>query len=273
MSEAFLKKFHRAKPSCTSRNFTMAKNSKGQTSYHSIVETLQAHRSEGPILDLACGDGFLLEKLVDAGWSTSQLFGLDMSEEELRVAKSRPVLSGVDLQLGNARQLPYGSQKFSAVSCHLALMLMPNVAEVILEISRVLKKKGVFVAIVSKSLLPSRPVQFYRDHLNELLHQEGQDSLGALGDPAVNEESGLHSLFSENMNFSRLELSDEMVELRGSPTQLADSMLELYGHFMLSETGQIELHRRLCDEWNQIESDHEQLSYQIGLRKIVAFNF
>jgi SAM-dependent methyltransferase len=136
-TEIFLKAFHAQKPGCTPRSMAEGKTSRGCSSYEEILDELKTARISGPILDLACGDGFLLSLAKNRGWKPEKLFGLDLSEGELALAKKNPNLSDVSLQLGNARALPFPDAHFEAVICHMAFMLMPEVHEIVRELHRV----------------------------------------------------------------------------------------------------------------------------------------
>jgi ubiquinone/menaquinone biosynthesis C-methylase UbiE len=96
-----------------------------------------------PVLDLACGDGYLLGL---PGWG-SRCLGADRSLAELRAARRRlrPVFPLVQ---GDAAQLPFAAASLSAVSCHYALMLLQPLEEVLAELSRVLQSGGLFVAVI-----------------------------------------------------------------------------------------------------------------------------
>src|SRR5688572_16465312 len=96
----------------------------GVSSYELL--SLEA-RSEGTLLDLACGEGYLLF-LLENQLSQLNLIGLDMSASELRLAK-RAVKA--KLLHGNARKIPLSSGSVDQVLSHMALMLMPDVDEVL----------------------------------------------------------------------------------------------------------------------------------------------
>ncbi|RJO62667.1 MAG: class I SAM-dependent methyltransferase [Dehalococcoidia bacterium] len=67
---------------------------------------------QGKILDVGCGDGLLLERLVAPG---RELHGIDMSADEVKKAKTRVPQAAVSS--GDVRDLPHPSDSFDYVVC------------------------------------------------------------------------------------------------------------------------------------------------------------
>ena len=130
------------------------------SSYHALLSallsalqaTLQAAAlPPGPVLDLACGDGHLLQLLRATG---RPLLGVDLSAGELAAARTRlgdaSKLWGDSVLLHQARAqaLPLADASVAAITCHMALMLMAEPAAVVTELRRVLKPGGRLLAVV-----------------------------------------------------------------------------------------------------------------------------
>ena len=101
------------------------------------------------ILDLACGSGVLLEYCKKRFPVTLRLCGVDMNDNELRLARSR--LLNKDINFFNAKAQELNFIKDSSkdvIFCHWALTLMDPVVPVLKTIKRILKNNGVFSAIV-----------------------------------------------------------------------------------------------------------------------------
>jgi len=99
---------------------------------------------EKTALEVGCGGGVLTEEIARMGFAT---FGIDPSEESLRVAINHSKLSGLDISYnaGLGEALPYRDGIYDVVFCCDVLEHVRDLPGVISEISRVLKKGGIFV--------------------------------------------------------------------------------------------------------------------------------
>jgi SAM-dependent methyltransferase len=98
------------------------------------------------LLDVGCGRGPLLEAMIERGATRAHLHGVDLLEDAVAAARRR--LPGVDLQVADARALPYPSASMDAVvlSTVLSSILDPsNRARVATEAARVLRPGGCIV--------------------------------------------------------------------------------------------------------------------------------
>jgi SAM-dependent methyltransferase len=106
------------------------------------------------VLDVACGDGYLLEHLAARSPASVALHGVDLSAGELQAAQRR--LDGrANLRLARAQALPHADGQFDMVLCHMALMLIVPLDKVVREMGRVLKRGGRLAAVVGAPSSPS----------------------------------------------------------------------------------------------------------------------
>ena len=103
-----------------------------------VLEWLAAQPGER-ILDLGCGDGQLTQRIAATG---AIIAGVDASPEMLAAARSR----GIDAHEGRAELLPFADRSFDAVFSNAALHWVHGQDEMMLEVQRVLKPGGRFVA-------------------------------------------------------------------------------------------------------------------------------
>jgi len=94
-------------------------------------------------LDVGCGTGALLESLSRAV-PQAQFAGVDLSEEMLRVARSR-LPSTVNLTRARAEMLPFGEATFDFVFSTNAFHFIRNPLASLREMGRVLKPAGTLV--------------------------------------------------------------------------------------------------------------------------------
>lgn len=94
------------------------------------------------VLDIGCGGGFLSNALAKQNLKVT---GIDLSAESLKVAKAHDETNTVNYQVANAYELPFEDQSFDIITAMDFLEHVDKPAEIILELSRVLKPKGLFI--------------------------------------------------------------------------------------------------------------------------------
>lgn len=137
-AEPWLADWHNRHPGATSVAF-----SRGTPSTYDALAGLCAQGDT--VLDLACGDGWLLERMVRR--AVRRAVGIDLSSGELAAAKHR-LGARVELVEGRVHALPFADACFDVVTCHMALMLFDPVAGAVKEVRRVLRNGGQFGVIV-----------------------------------------------------------------------------------------------------------------------------
>jgi SAM-dependent methyltransferase len=158
-TERFLRDFHDRLPGGSTRAFAGVPVADGQglahaDTYQALVQRLQdGDTPAGPVLDLACGDGHLLDLLRAAGHT---VHGVDASSGELAAARTR-LGPAVPLHQARAQALPLADGSLAAVTCHMALMLMDDPATVLAELRRVLQPGGRLLAVVPQPRAPGAP--------------------------------------------------------------------------------------------------------------------
>lgn len=127
--------------------FDMRKYKTGLTYfYNELTETpttlkLLGNVKRKKILDLGCGPGFYLKKLKKKG---AKIKGIDLSKELIRIAKQEN--PDIEIKQGDiTKKLPYKNSEFDAVISPLVLGHIRNWNNVLKEVKRILKNKGVFV--------------------------------------------------------------------------------------------------------------------------------
>ncbi len=100
-----------------------------------------------PVLDVGCGDGFFAKLAfgkVDVG--------LDVGSSEMDEAKRWKVYGVITEYDG--RKIPYKDGYFSTVVCNSTFEHIPNIQEVLPEVSRVTKKGGMLYFTVPTNIWP-----------------------------------------------------------------------------------------------------------------------
>ncbi len=216
-AERWLTDWHDRHPGATSRALARGRPS----TYDRLASFVQPGQS---VLDLACGDGFLLERLHAHG--AGAITGVDMSPGELASARRR-LGDQVTLVEARAQSLPFPDATFDLVTCHMALMLMRPVAEVVAEVRRVLRPNGRFAAILS-SFRSTDPTDAWV-RVTELLRKT-QPQGPAIGDPCTRDAAGLTQLLAA---YSDVHVEPFTSDLSGTPDEIWALFSEIYPFEMI----------------------------------------
>jgi ubiquinone/menaquinone biosynthesis C-methylase UbiE len=98
----------------------------------------------GRCLDLCCGTGTHLEALCALGWRVT---GVDISVDQLRIARQRAAGLPVELVQGDAERLPFDDELFDAVVSMFSHTDVDDFSAVLREAARVLRPEGVLVYV------------------------------------------------------------------------------------------------------------------------------
>jgi len=100
-----------------------------------------------PLLDIGCGPGRLLNKLLLAGYTN--LSGIDITRRGLQLAKSKVFSSGMDSSVSFAEALaeflPFADNSFNSITISGVLHHMEKPEVVLNEAARVLKNNGTLI--------------------------------------------------------------------------------------------------------------------------------
>ena len=241
--DTFLKDFHNRKPAVTSRALgALPMLFRGQafpSSYHVLAAAIPPSGRPADVLDLACGDGFLLSLLASRGGSVFRLLGLDQSAAELDAAAAR-LGPTVSLHKGAAQQLPFESHSLDGVLCHMALMLMDDIESVLREIHRVLKPAGVLAAIVGTVSRKTIALQIYGEAISRYPVRTEYSGI-RFGDPRWRELDGIHDMLARDF---RDVVTDELTTVQWlKPDELWDWFLDMYDLALRTETHQELIHQ------------------------------
>jgi SAM-dependent methyltransferase len=104
--------------------------------------------ADARVLDVGCGSGWATRLL--AGYATNgQVTGIDISDEMIRVAReSSSAVPNVDYEVAGADELPFTDNEFTHAFSMESLYYYSDIPKALAEIHRVLRPRGLFVAVV-----------------------------------------------------------------------------------------------------------------------------
>ena len=117
------------------------------------------------ILDLGCGTGALL-KILEDRFPSSELTGIDLTEEMLAVAKQK-LSDNVELLLGSATNLPFDSKSFDWILMSNVIGHLSDKKAALKEVHRVLKNPGkIVITDWTRDFQTMNLVHFYTKLIN-----------------------------------------------------------------------------------------------------------
>jgi SAM-dependent methyltransferase len=265
---AFLREWHARYPGAASSAFGYGRAEGGEgSSYDLLVDDAAAVEHLTTAVDLACGDGHLVE-LLARRLPTGQIIGVDMAPEELDVARHRSLLENVRLINARAEALPLPDASADAVVCHMALMLFDDARSVVNELARVIRPGGIFAAVLGPAPGNSEFVARFGALLREA---EAAEQLPPLhvGDSMTFAEDSLRAIFASDA-WNSVRIEQFALRFEGSDDQIQATLLAMYNVARLSDDGRAKLEQRLEDEMLERRQTDQPTECVLSLRHLVA---
>ncbi|MEM9385487.1 MAG: class I SAM-dependent methyltransferase [Pseudomonadota bacterium] len=213
---------HRRNAGFTETCAWASRDVRGRNSYQWLAELIEPQRHTH-VLDLACGSGRLSALCHEQHGDAVCLVGVDMSEDELALARARLRHAQVTLHQGLAQDLHVlQDESVDVALCHWALTLMDPVGPVLAEVARVLRPGGVFGAIVDGDMRRSPSYEAIHQLIYDAVCDEypGYGEFD-LGDARVRSTAALSALASEYFDGCPVQVEPGLVHLDAPPGELA----------------------------------------------------
>jgi ubiquinone/menaquinone biosynthesis C-methylase UbiE len=267
----YLVQAHKKNPSMTPQAFFPFKSAEGFTSYEILANKVKSH-NEVPksILDLACGDGFLINFILQQCSHNTTVHALDMSDAELEIAKTNfQKNENVEIQKGLAQNLPFIDNSIDLILCHMAFMLMLPIEDVIKQIHRVLSPGGIFSAVISNVKEFSgfyKEIQMItKDYIQSRYPVYYQTSTGEV---KLNTIEGIKELFSTQLGFeSEIDVYDYQLVFKANPEQVWNFMKTKYFISSLSHEEMLELKNEIINHSHKKMGDYGTVDLVYPMRQ------
>ena len=263
----FLRAWHARYPGRASAIFRYnSVEGDGRSSYALLVDDVAALPEVRTVVDLACGDGYLVALLAQR-FHGAEIVGIDMSHEELKLARRRNVGANVRFVAARAEKIPLAVASVDAVVSHMAMMLFDDARASVREVARVLRPGGLFAAALGPAPGSSELAKSFGGFLREAEAKEKLPEL-RLGDGATHAQDSLLELFGSDAWNARAE--ELRLRFDGTDEQIQEVLLGMYDVARLSEGTQAELAARLSAEILERRKAGRPAECALGMRHVVA---
>jgi SAM-dependent methyltransferase len=270
-AESYLLDYHQRLAGVTARCFARTPVGRGGETFPSTYALLEATvpREARPltVLDVACGDGYLLELLAARRQPGLSLVGLDMSAHELDAARVR-LGTAATLHLGRAQALPLAEGSVDVALSHLALMLMEDVERVLAELRRVLKPGGTVSFVVNGDMARGDAMEVFVGLLRPLLASEAVPP-APLGDARVRTVEGLQALLG-GAGFMDLRLHPLSIQGDGEPRTVWEALRMTYDVDRLSPAALKSLEASFLQAVEPLRRADGCIPLRWGMRQVMA---
>jgi SAM-dependent methyltransferase len=264
----FLRAWHARHAGAASSAFGYGRTGdNARSSYDLLVDDAVALGHVATVVDVACGDGYLLE-LLARRFPFAQIIGVDMTSEEIAIARNRGLPGSVRLATARAEALPLPDASTDAVVCHMALMLFDDARSVVNEVARVIRPGGIFAAVLGPAPGNSELVARFRTLLREAEAAEQLPPL-QIGDPLTFVEDTLLPIFASDV-WNNVRLEQFALRFEGTDDQIQATLLAMYDVARLSDAGRATLSQRLNDEMLSRRQTGQTTECVLRLRHLVA---
>ena len=222
----------------------------GQNSYELLADVIDEN-SHSNVLDLACGSGVLLDLCNQRFGTKLELSGVDMNVAELQLARERLAHTDIKLHHSTAQDLNCVTDtSVDVILCHWALTLMDPVVPVFKTAKRILKKNGIFAAIIDGIADTAPGYLEIHNIIYEHVRREYRNyGVIELGDPRVRTVEGLRELVTKTFDDPDITITPFLLSLYEVPEKLAREVAGFfYASFVLSETS----HRQMINDLENI---------------------
>ncbi len=260
-AEAFLRSFHAKHAGGSTRVFARGTDEHGVSSYQRLVRSVATTHRDVTVLDLGCGDGYLLGLLRESLGSEARLIGIDMSPDELGAARAR-LDSTVDLRCERAQTTTFASGSVDVVVSHMALMLMAPLDAVLREMHRILRPGGMLAAVVGSD---RRPPGAWAEFIAIARELCALPTI-AIGDPRARTVAGIRAVFGASTEWTEIAIDEFEVNIDGPWAQVEAHLFATYVSDLLAPALREPLRREAAVRIPALADTRGVIPCRLGMR-------
>lgn len=264
--KAFIQTFHSKYPGATTLALSGAKDAQGRSSYDLLAALADGLPRTAQILDLACGDGYLLHKIRERRDAAElSLVGVDLNEAELAIAEARGLEEARFIQ-ADATDLPFPEERFDLVLCHMAFMLFEDPDAVARQIFDVLQPGGTFAFVLGDGSSKDGALRRFISLVKDAIQIHG-GACPMLGTRQARNIESLTALL-QRAGFQRDHIAPLQIAIEGSPQEVFTGLKLMYNFEALTREGQAYVEEQFFNENASLErSDGYRMSLIQGVFK------
>ncbi len=210
--------FHRKYNNPTGELMELLRTTQGVTSYELLAAKMRKIAPHArDILEVGCGDGVLLERLVRSYGPDIALRGIDLCEADIERARER-VPEATFIQ-GDASNHHLGQKSQDVVASHLAFMAIAELRTVLTRVREALREGGSLVFVVEDPLANDAIIRLIGSAIAQLRTRVPTFMPSAPRREQIEHDAILRALLSET-GFSRVSIEHFRVGARLSEEQL-----------------------------------------------------
>ena len=246
------------------------KNEFGRSSYQWLAQLIKPEMHH-KVLDLACGNGALLEICDELYGHNISLTGVDMSEDELALASKRLGSREIELKNSTAQNMDLFSEKsHDVILCHWALTLMDPLEPVLKEAKRILKPKGIFGAIIDGDHNLSTEYEI----THKIIYSWAQKQFAnygsiELGDSRARDPIKLIAIVKKIFKNSSVMIEPDVLIMKDKPLQLAKDVSGFfYASLILSEENTKKMIEDLHKFFNLNKNKNQIATFRMPINRL-----
>ena len=266
--DTFITRYHRHHTGITSWAYARGRTPNGRSSYDLLAELVPAGAPH-KVLDLGCGDGFLVERMLARGVPADRIVGLDLSPDELSQACKRPGVSDMTVLCERADAISLDRGSVGHVLAHLSLMVMSNIERVVAEVARVLVPGGIFSAILPGPRPRQGTTGLFLEVFDETYNSQ-KTRAPQLGDARTKSEEGLRELFCTKTGFGSFEMAEFELCFDGTVMEVWNVLSVRYEAYVILPSDRAAMRKRFAQRASELASSDGTVPCSVPIRQIMC---